>query len=160
MKQIVAIILFMVGSFPVLSQTITPDLITASGDFYKTSTGSLSWTIGEPITETFLGSNSVLTQGVQQSKWVVTPSGIEDEQLGSYKIYPNPTRDNLYVELLPDQVFNVSLYDINGRLLLTRDGFNTTGKVSLSGMKESLLILRVYILNTKKTINFKIVKTK
>lgn len=159
--KIVCTIVFLIGFYTIThSQTITPDLITASGDFYKTSTGSLSWTIGEPITETFSGSNSILTQGVQQSKWVVNPSGVEDEELGRYKIYPNPVRDNLYVELLTDQVFNVSLYDINGRLLLTREGFNTTGKVSLSGMKESLLILRVYILNTKKTINFKIVKTK
>jgi hypothetical protein len=120
----------------------------------------LSWSIGEPIAETFTGSHTVMTQGVQQSLWIVTPSGIEDEWLRNIKIYPNPVRDNLYVELPHDQSFSISLYDINGRLLFTKERFDTIGRIDLSGIEEKFLILRVSCLNTQKTMNFKIVKTK
>ncbi len=42
------------------------EIITASGDYYESSNASLSWTIGESMTETYTDGTTILTQGFQQ----------------------------------------------------------------------------------------------
>lgn len=48
------------------AQSLSPDVITASGDYYENANVSISWTLGETVTETFTGTNVILTQGFQQ----------------------------------------------------------------------------------------------
>ena len=162
MKQIIGIIFFVGISMNSFSQTLTPDLITTSGDFYKTGTGSLSWSIGEPLTETYTTTNNMLTQGFQQSKWTVSPTGIHETKTNDLKVFPNPATDKLNIEFSSDsgQAFDIALYDINGKLLFKKEGLNATGQIDLSNIKESSLILKVYNLNTKTNQSFKIQKIK
>lgn len=145
-----------------LTQTLTPDLVTTSGDFYKTGTGSLSWSIGEPLTETYTNSNIKLTQGFQQSKWTVSPTGINETRAIGLKVFPNPATDKLNIEFPSGsgQAFDIALYDINGKLLFKKDGFNATGQIDLSNINQSSLILKVLNLNTGTNQSFKIQKIK
>ena len=59
------------------------ELVSTAGSYGETSSGSLSWTIGEPVIETITNGTNTLTQGFQQSKLTVTAinelkvSGIE-----------------------------------------------------------------------------------
>lgn len=41
-------------------------VIASAGGYYQSEDLSLSWTVGEPVVETFTGSNVILTQGFQQ----------------------------------------------------------------------------------------------
>lgn len=163
MKQIIGIIiLWVVISMTGFTQTLTPDLVTTSGDFYKTGTGSLSLSIGEPLTETYTTTNNLLTQGFQQSKWTVSPTGINDPKTIDLKVFPNPVTDRLNIEFPSGsgQAFDISLFDINGKLLFKKVGLNATGQIDLSNINESSLILKVYNLNTKTNQSFKIQKIK
>lgn len=49
------------------SQSLTPEVVSASGDYFEAVNGSLSWTLGEVATETFESGNTILTQGFQQT---------------------------------------------------------------------------------------------
>ncbi|MBN3035463.1 MAG: hypothetical protein JW861_07730 [Bacteroidales bacterium] len=48
------------------SQSICPEVTASSGDYYTGTGVTLSWTLGEPATETYQGSAVTLTQGFQQ----------------------------------------------------------------------------------------------
>ena len=44
------------------------EIISTSGDYFENTTGSISWTIGESMIETYTNGSEILTQGFQQSR--------------------------------------------------------------------------------------------
>lgn len=47
-------------------QTLTPDVIATSGDYFTETNGSITWTLGEIATQTYSSGGNILTQGFQQ----------------------------------------------------------------------------------------------
>lgn len=72
-------------------------VISSSGDYFLGSQGSLSWTIGESITETLETGNGILTQGFQQyyDDFLSTPEIILE---GALAIFPNPFENELMLQ--------------------------------------------------------------
>ncbi len=66
MKKFISLVLALLISVVVFSQTLSPEVNASAGDYYTNANGSLSVTIGETVIETFIGTNSILTQGFQQ----------------------------------------------------------------------------------------------
>src|SRR5210317_1604377 len=66
MKRFSLLILAISISVGVFSQTLSPEVNASGGDYHTNANGSLSITIGETVIETFVGANSILTQGFQQ----------------------------------------------------------------------------------------------
>ncbi|MBN1340491.1 MAG: hypothetical protein JXA03_14270 [Bacteroidales bacterium] len=48
------------------AQSIERDVVASSGDYFENGGISLSWTLGELATETYMAGNIILTQGFQQ----------------------------------------------------------------------------------------------
>lgn len=57
--------LMAVSSF-LSAQSLSPVVVSSSGDHFQATNGSVSWTLGELVTETYASTNIVLTQGFQQ----------------------------------------------------------------------------------------------
>lgn len=68
---------FIIFSFQCLSQNIERQAFLSAGDDFSNGTASLSISIGESITETFLSANTHLSQGFQQGIFVALPLPIE-----------------------------------------------------------------------------------
>jgi len=66
MKKFSIIIIGGLLSFAVAAQSLSPEVIASSGDYYENANASLSWTLGEIATETYSGGSNILTQGFQQ----------------------------------------------------------------------------------------------
>ncbi len=66
MKKIKIFSIAFLMTFFANGQSISPEVITSTGDYYSNSNVSLSWTLGEPVIETFEAGGFVLTQGFQQ----------------------------------------------------------------------------------------------
>jgi hypothetical protein len=58
------------------SQSLIPDVVTSAGGYFESGTTSVSWTLGEPVTEAFTNNNMILTQGFQQPFYGITITGI------------------------------------------------------------------------------------
>ena len=54
------------------AQSLKPTVIASCGGYFTGGGKSLSWTMGETITQTLQGGNSKLTQGFQQPEIIVT----------------------------------------------------------------------------------------
>jgi len=108
--------------FPVTAQQ--QSLLSTAGGFYQNSEINVSWSLGEPVTETFSKESYTFTQGFQQSK--LEPVGVIEPKIVStltIEVFPNPTQGlvfvKLYSELIPPESLpnRYTLYDIRGKLL-------------------------------------------
>ncbi len=144
-------------------QSIARQVISTAGDYASTADVSISWTIGEPVTETFTSDNYILLQGFQQGDdYIITPpegneNGLQDIQ---FQIYPNPTEDLLIIELKdrPKERFTVKLFSISGKLILTRPikPYSTLNYINLSSIQSGTYILKILDNNRMRT--FKLIK--
>ena len=80
-----------------IGQVIAPEIISSSGGSYSSSNGSLSWTIGEPITATENTGNYYLTQGFQQPSTIVVTAINNPATQTSVSVYPNPFTSSIYI---------------------------------------------------------------
>jgi hypothetical protein len=78
MKNIYLITLFLGLSTGIAGQSVSPDVLTSSGGYDESPNASLSWSLGEPSTETFNAGGIILTQGFQQPI-IISITGIDLE---------------------------------------------------------------------------------
>ncbi|MEO0472182.1 MAG: T9SS type A sorting domain-containing protein [Bacteroidota bacterium] len=114
MKKTVFIFAFSVFCLSQLAaQTLSRQVIGSVGS----ANPQLSYTLGEAVVQTASSGSFTLTQGFHQPE--ETSVGIDRELAANvdYKLYPNPTRDQLNLELSSDKALDilVSIVDIRGR---------------------------------------------
>ncbi|HLP13970.1 MAG TPA: T9SS type A sorting domain-containing protein [Flavobacteriales bacterium] len=100
------------------AQTLTPEVVSNSGEFFNSTAGSLSWTLGEPVIETFSNVTSTLTQGFQQSEInLVGTTELNNDVCIS--VFPNPTSGMIYIQLTNPQhnYLTVTVYSTGGSLI-------------------------------------------
>ena len=92
--RVLLLVLFWIFSATISS---SQELISADGNFSVNTQGSLSWTVGEIITESQISSANQLTQGFQQNyedflnvEQLLQSSGIQ--------LYPNPFSASITIQ--------------------------------------------------------------
>ena len=143
------------------SQSIAPEILAASGDYFTGTNAALSWTIGEGVTETFTGANAILTQGFQQSLYTIT--SIEEALDNNYQlsVYPNPAAESLTLyrgEGTKQSILGIELIDIKGKRLFKDHIEGAAKQIDLSKYVSSIYFLKVYDENNKLLKTFKIQK--
>jgi len=73
MKKLYLTLGLMIYFFASFSQTSDLKVISSAGDYFVGSEITLSWTLGEPVIETFENGGILLTQGFQQGDFWTTP---------------------------------------------------------------------------------------
>lgn len=135
-------------------------VVSTAGEFNRNSDGSLSWTLGELTISTWSSSETMLTQGFQQSNLVVS-TRIEPAAGSVFRAiaYPNPVRDRMSVEVdnWSKTTLYLELYDMNGRLLHKQQVQSNPSRLDFGGHPAG-----EYILQLKKAgkliQSFKIIK--
>ncbi|MDG5490528.1 zinc-dependent metalloprotease [Psychroserpens sp. SPM9] len=96
--------------------------------------------------------------------WAVCPSlSVEDITLESLQVAPNPFNESIRITLpgnYNDSDFNLSIYDINGRVVFEKEtsSANRTIDIDLSPLKTSMYFMQLEDQATGVTITKKIVK--
>jgi hypothetical protein len=139
-----SLILFSVFLLFVAGSATAQTVVSANGGTATAAGVEVSWTIGEPITETVTDGTTTLTQGFQQSKLTVT--AINDIQVSGVeiKVYPNPTSD--YVTVHFSKVMEKPtylLFDLSGRLIEQKNIETTDAKIDMTGYAGGSYILKL-----------------
>ena len=134
-------------------------VISSSGNAFKNSAGSLSFTVGELVIDTKNTGLTTITQGFHQTKLTITAINVIREQKFSISVFPNPTNSfvNLKIEKGEIRDAEFTLFDLQGRVLSNRKIESTNTEVSFSGYNSGNYLLKV-IQNGKEIQTFKIVK--
>lgn len=122
------------------------EIISTNGDSYSNASAQLSWTIGEPVIETFASGANTLTQGFQQSNLTVTAIDLITQSGITLKVYPNPVPDVLIIERMGDvsQSINLKLFDISGKLLIQEKMEHNTQTLNMQVFRSGNYLLGIY----------------
>jgi hypothetical protein len=154
LKLLIWLCLLWFISIPLQAQ----EVITSSGGYGTSASAKVSWTIGEPVTETVTGTNNILTQGFNQGELTIT--NIKPEFPGlSLRAYPNPASDHLRIVAggIDYENLRFVLFDINGKSIVENIFTGIETDIPISNLIPSTYFLKVYQNKTELAI-FKIVK--
>lgn len=153
--KIIYFILF--TSFCFLSKA--QEVSSSGGEDFISQNYQVSWTLGEPVTETCSSANCIITQGEQQPKLILT--SIQEDLRASITInaYPNPVKDyiNIHAENSGDEDISYYLYGLDSRIITSGKLNGNNTRIKMSHYVPSTYILKVTYKN-KALRTFKIMK--
>jgi hypothetical protein len=128
-------------SFKLIGQ----ELLSTGGTFYENSSGSLSYSIGEIVSETTSNNSSILTQGFQQSN--LEESTINETINSNVIISPNPADNYLEIIGLDEKFFgDLLILDISGKIVFKQElNVESTGIIQINQLKPANYF--VYLIN-------------
>jgi hypothetical protein len=127
MKNYSLLIIFGLCSAAIQAQQ---QVIATSGNAVDYTSGSISWTIGEPVVSTLASSDKVLNQGFQQSS--LNLKAVNPDPDLKISVWPNPTINWLTLSVeKPDQIL-FQLFDLDGKLLQTNTLNDITTNIDFS----------------------------
>jgi hypothetical protein len=119
MKRIFTLLVFCGIASEVISQSLSPQVISSSGAFLSVVGYSLSQTVGEmSMVETFKGSSAILTQGFQQPESNGNVGILDFTAAGGVlEIFPNPAVDyfRLNFEFAQSGEISILIYNTLGQ---------------------------------------------
>jgi hypothetical protein len=97
------------------AQSLEPTVIASDGGFAVLGSGTIAWTLGETVTETFSNANNSLTQGFHQPS-LINVNGIGGVAIPGMSVYPNPAAESININLthLPAGDYSIALFDVLG----------------------------------------------
>ncbi len=161
MRKILILVLGLLGVGWVQAQSLTPEVIATAGDHFANGNAQMSWTLGEPVIETYSTGAAQLTQGFHQTKLTIV--AVDDLSAAfQVRVYPNPSSGWVSIEAQSDApAFGVALSDVQGRVLLSQAATASLGlprTLDLSGYAPGMYLLHLRSQDGQNIQTFKIVK--
>jgi len=163
-KQLkLSVILLLVLGFTGLQ---AQESVNATGGNASGNGGSASYSVGQVVYTTNLGTNGSVAQGVQQPFEISVVTGIEEAKEISLTVtaYPNPTTDYLTLRINDNVQTNhdlsqlsFQLYDMNGKLLQNEKITENETSIAMNCLVPATYFVKV-IQGNKELKTFKIIK--
>ena len=137
------------------------DATSSSGSNASGTGGTVSYTVGQVVYTTHIGTNGSVAQGVQQPYEISVVNGIEEANDINLILdtYPNPATDfvKLKIENYKSENLGYQLYDIQGKIYLKNKIESNETNIAIGDFAVGIYFLRVT--DTDKYIKtFKIIK--
>lgn len=98
MRNIFAATFLTLLGMGVHAQSVSPQVLATSGGYFTSVNAQLSWTLGEPVVDTWSNVSATLTQGFQQNTYTI--NGMEDLAADvQVTVYPNPSAGIVNLDL-------------------------------------------------------------
>ena len=120
----------------------------------------MSYSVGRVVYTTNTGATGSVAQGVQQPYEISVEIGVENTEINlSVYAYPNPTSNYLQLRVEYENFKDLSyqLYDINGKLLQTKELVSTETQIDISSYAATTYFVKVTQGN-EELKTFKIIK--
>ncbi len=144
-----------------LSTVSAQESINTTGGNASGSGGSMSYTVGQVMYQTHLGTSRSVAQGVQQPYEISVITAIEEAKGINLSVsaYPNPTIGYLILRVDEFEISNFSyqLYDMSGRLLQNQKITDNQTSIVMSNLVPATYFVKV-VQGIKEVKTFKIIK--
>lgn len=135
--------------------------VNVTGGNATGSGGSASYSVGQVVYTTNTGTNGSVAQGVQQPFEISEVTGLEDTKGINLSVsaYPNPTIDNLTLEVkhFDLSILSFQLFDMQGKLLQTQKITGNQTSIDMSDLVPATYFVKVSQ-GMKEVKTFKIIK--
>jgi hypothetical protein len=149
----------LLATFSLKSQSVSPEVLSSAGGVNQSSGGSIEWTIGEPVSDTYTSSNHIATMGFHQPELSLANAIKELRTEGEFMVYPNPVQDELKISFdgLPLSNYRLTLSDMTGRIISTRQ-FTSSAELRQVALQVQGLAQGNYLLHVSSSTFSKSVK--
>ena len=120
------------------------DVVASSGDHYSNGDLSVTWTLGETITETYSNGALIVCQGFHQDDKLVS-STQENKLPFPVSVFPNPTSATLHIKTGQPEKLTAALFDVSGKLIIEQllNEHTSINSMDLHNLPEATYFLRV-----------------
>ena len=132
------------------------EAVYTSGGNGTGSGGTIGYSIGQlAFNESSDGTYSI-TQGVQQPFEISNTLSLDNYQFLNLKAFPNPTKEYLELSFKKgyENQLTYKLFDINGKLIQTKDELKINETINMSSLNNAIYYLSVF----KNDLNIKTLK--
>lgn len=141
--QLSAILLFGIGLTGLQAQTN----VNATGGNASGGGGSASYSVGQLVYQTQIGTNGSVAEGVQQAYEISVVTAIEQAKNINLLVtaYPNPTTDFLTLSISKFKLSGLSyqLFDMSGKLLFNEKITSSQTQIVMSQLVPASYLLVV-----------------
>mgnify|MGYP003812460113 CR=1 FL=1 len=167
-RILLLVVFFTAGSFLISAQNISRKVVSFGGKNNMEGGYYLSWTSGEPVTQTINGGGYYLTQGFQQPSLIDISLPHSVPVKDSINVYPNPLiGDNLTISFSVKEVmkYYIEVISLDGRKLLIReiefpDMLFHEEIIDFSAYLKGLYMVHIYSPDRKVNSTYKIEKVR
>ena len=139
------------------------EVVSSAGGHDSNGNVQVSWTVGEPVTETASNGNNIITQGFHQTNLTITRIDEKSVDLNNLNIniYPNPAVDYVNMDIKGDNLPELyyKLTDENGKVLLSDKSLGHK-RIDMSTYDPSVYFINVYNKDKSFVRVFKVIKSK
>ncbi len=144
------------------AQLMYPEVYSSFGGYTETGTFQVTFTSGEPLFETYVAEESILTQGFNQTVQVIEEITFIEELTMDMLIYPNPASDHVIIqrESANNSDLSVRLINLQGVSSGIFRFTDSTAFIDVSGFAPGIYFLQITGLdsNTITTVKISIIK--
>jgi hypothetical protein len=153
MKKLIFLLLFRASLLQ------AQESVNTSGGDATGSGGSTAYSIGQVVYTTQSGTSGTEAQGVQQP-YEIFSLGNNTELNISLLVYPNPTLENLIIQInnFNNDILKFEVCDVQGKLLLDSQITEQKTTINMSNFAAATYFLNVVNQKNKKVKSFKIIK--
>jgi len=133
----------------------------ASGGDATGNGGTAAYSVGQVVYTTHTGSGGSVAQGVQHAYEIYTV-GINETALHiSLTVFPNPTPDNLTLQISDynKEQLSYQLFDMQGKQISNGQIAAQQTEINMNGLPRATYFINVVNQENKKVQSFKIIKT-
>ena len=132
----------------------------ATGGDATGSGGTAAYSVGQVVYTTNTDALGTVSQGVQQAYEIFTV-GIKETELNiSLSVFPNPTADNLTLQIsnYNNEKLSYQLFDMQGKLVHNGQVTAEQTQINTASLPPATYFINVVNQENKKTQSFKIIK--
>lgn len=132
----------------------------SSGGNATGSGGTVAYSIGQVVYTTNTGSNGSVAQGVQHAYEIFTV-GIKETELNiSLTAFPNPTTENLTLQIsdFNNEKLSYQLFDMQGKQLSNGQILAQQTEINMNSLPTATYFINVVNQENNKVQSFKIIK--
>jgi hypothetical protein len=155
-KQNASIAFILLGLGSVLAQ----ESPVVAGTNFTGSNGSVSFSVGQMLYTTDLGTNGSVAKGIQQPYEISSVLGKENFNINlKLEVYPNPVTSLLSLEIKNYSYNSLSyqLFDLNGRIIENKRIVDSITTIEVEKYPSAVYLLKV-LENSNEVKIFKIIK--
>lgn len=124
--------------------TFSQQHILSSGNNRISSSGTVTYSVGLIHFKEATGSGGSSSVGSQIPYEILETLNVDEENLVSLHVFPNPTSNYLYVKLAREEQLTYTLSDISGREISNGKFSSLENKINLNDLNTSIYILHIY----------------
>ncbi len=129
--------------------------LSPGGGTYTTGNTKLISSVGELKTVEKSNGNIHLSEGFINPDILLALKVNDYEKLSGIKIYPNPVKDNLYIEFSTGDVYELHLFDVSGKEIFIKPDNKLKSVINMTGYPTGIYMLGVVDRKNKKVKTFK-----